>query len=226
MPSFSPPTPNTSPYIWVTWLAPLLSGSHHCQWSAWFKANFKFDKDSDDSFLADWNMKHNALLNQRAKHLEDQGYQVFVEDENYFQILSKDKKTVISGKADIVAIKGSEVIVEDCKTGRKRDFDPMQVLLYMILLPAPGGPDHCRKKDIEGRLIYGDEMIDVPSALLTKDFKDAFRQLVGVVSKAEPARKVPSQRECRFCKISSVYCPERINIQSQSGKDDEEHDIF
>lgn len=221
MPTFSPPRKNTSPYIWVTWLAPLLAGSHHCQWAAWFKANFKFDKEtSDEEFLADWNMKHENLLNQRADYLESQGYKVFIENDNYFKILGKDKKTYIAGKADIVAIKGDEVIVEDCKTGRKRAYDPMQVLLYMLLLRISGGPEHCRGKNIEGRLVYGDETMDIPSTMLTDDFRSAFRDLVGAVSGIEPARKAPGSGECRFCKVPSAYCPERMDNQVQNSEDE------
>ncbi|MEO1211511.1 MAG: PD-(D/E)XK nuclease family protein [Cyanobacteria bacterium J06638_20] len=221
----NPPTPKQAPYIWVTWLAPLIDGANHCHWATWFQANYKFDKSTDEDFFAEWRMKHESLLNQRVEELQQEGYDVYVEDENSFKITGKDKKTVISGKADIVAIRADEVIVEDCKTGRKRSYDHIQVLMYMMLLAAPGGPSHCRGKKIEGRLIYNGEVIDVPSDLLTADFKDAFRNIARMASGTEEPRKTPSARECRYCKVPAGHCSERFEEPSDDGEL-EEHDLF
>jgi len=222
--TIAPPVLKNAPYIWVTWLAPLLTGSSHCQWAAWFQSNYKFVKETDDSFLANWTANHEALLQDRADYLEEQGYEVFLEGANSFQIKGSDGRTLISGKADIVAIKGDEVIVEDCKTGRKKDSDPAQVLLYMLLLPAPGGPVHCRKKKMSGRLVYQDEIFDIENDALDSEFKDNFRNLVHRISAKEPARKAPSLAECIFCKVSALYCAERQNTPNTS--EDEEHDLF
>lgn len=222
--TISPPVLKDAPYVWVTWLAPLLAGSHHCQWAAWFQSNYKFVKESDDSFLANWTSNHEALLQDRADYLESQGYEVFLEGANSFRIKGSDQRTLISGKADIVAIKDDEIVVEDCKTGKKKASDPAQVLLYMLLLPAPGGPIHCRKKKLSGRLVYQDEIIDVPSTLLDKDFKENFRSLAHRISAKDPARKAPSSSECRYCKISNAYCLERKDVENIS--EDEEHDLF
>lgn len=156
--------------------------------------------------------------------MEEQGYDVYIEDENQFTVIGRDGVSKVSGKADIVAIKRNQIIVEDCKTGQKRDADVMQVLAYMLLLPAPGGVPHCKGKKLEGRLIYGEEIIDIPSELLDQDFKESFREIVHLVSASTQARKVPSFKECQFCKISSAYCPERIEVQEQD--DQEEHDLF
>ncbi|MUG92766.1 Dna2/Cas4 domain-containing protein [Scytonema sp. UIC 10036] len=209
-------------YIWVTWLTPLLAGSSFCQWAAWFQANYTFEKPQSD--FSEWRIKHGRLLNKRVRNLENQGYEVYIEDENKFTITGQDGITKVAGKADIVAIKGNQVIVEDCKTGQKRDADVMQVLTYMLLLAAPGGPSHCRGKKLEGRLIYGDEVIDVPSEMLDRDFKDSFREIVHLVSASSAPRKVPSFKECQYCKVSSKYCPERITMQES--EDLKEHDLF
>lgn len=221
----NPPIPKKAPYIWVTWLPALIDGANHCEWAAWFQANYKFDKARDENFFADWNMKHNSLLRERSEQLEAEGYDVYIEDANYFQILGSDKRTIIAGKPDIVAVKGDEVVVEDCKTGKQRSYDHIQVLLYMLLLPAPGGPEYCSKKKIEGRLVYNGEIIDVPSDLLTGEFKKAFKDIAHMASCKEPSRKVPSVRECRFCSISSEYCSDRMESRPTPNTE-EEHDLF
>ncbi len=217
-----PPKKKEAPYIWVTWLTPLLAGSSFCQWAAWFQSNYTFEKPQPD--LSDWTVKHGRLLNKRVQKLEDEGYKVYIEDENKFTLTGQDGFTKVAGKADIVAIKGNQIIVEDCKTGQKRNSDVMQVLVYMLLLSAPGGVSHCKGKKLDGRLIYGEEIIDIPSETLDQVFKDSFRETVHLVSASIAPRKVPSFKECQYCKISSQYCPERILFQEQSNQ--EEHDLF
>ena len=222
----NPPIKRDAPYIWATWLSPLLGGSHHCRWAVWFQANYKFDKSSDNEndFLAQWKSKHEELLHSRADHLEAQGYTVYLEDENLFRIEGNDKKTIVSGKPDIVAIRGEEIIVEDCKTGRKQDSHPQQVLLYMLLLPLSGGASHCKGKKLSGRLVYLDEVIDIPANLITDDFKQSFKSLVHTVSAENPARIVPSTHECRYCKVPHVHCDKRKTSDEEC--DGEDHDLF
>jgi len=41
-------------------------------------------------------------------------------------------------------------------------------------------------------------------------FIGAFEYFVGVIAALEPALKVPSRHECRFCDIARTECPERI----------------
>jgi hypothetical protein len=73
-------------------------------------------------------------------------------------------------------------------------------------------------------LIYGDEIMDITSEMLDQDFKDSFREIVHQVSSCEAPRKVPSLRECQYCKINSEYCSQRIELQQVD--DDTKHDIF
>jgi len=215
-------TQREAPYVWVTWLTPLLAGSSNCQWAAWFQANYSFEKPLSD--FSDWRVKHGRLVSRRVKELEAEGYKVYVEGENKFTITGKDDIVRVAGQADIVALKEDLIIVEDCKTGKKRDSDVMQVLSYMLLLSAPGGASHCKGKKLEGRLIYGEEIMDIPHAMMDQEFKESFRDMVGLISSSEPARKVPSVRECRFCKISSTYCPERVDTTGETELED--HDLF
>lgn len=211
-----------TPYIWVTWLSSLMTGESNCMWATWFQANYKFDKSSGD--LNNWKIKHTRLLNKRIGKLEAEGFKVYVEDENKFTITGKNGITKVAGKADIVAIKGKQIIVEDCKTGKKKNSDLTQVLIYMMLLPAPGGAPHCRGKKLEGRLVYSDESMDIPSSMIDQDFKGSFRELVYTVSNRQPARKVPSPRECKFCKIPKDICTERAKAQPTNVY--EQHDLF
>lgn len=100
----------------------------------------------------------------------------------------------------------------------------MQVLTYMLLLPLKGGSQHCRDLKFEGRLMYNEEVIDIYSFNLDQNFKTEFRRLVTDISTTEPARKAPSFKECRYCRISSSYCPDRV--EEEDNEDFGGNDLF
>ena len=52
--------------------------------------------------------------------------------------------------------------------------------------------------------------VPIPAAAVNETFIRNLSRLVRRLSAAEPARRVPSARECGYCDISSVDCPERV----------------
>jgi hypothetical protein len=111
--------------------------------------------------------------------------------------------------------------VEDCKTGTPRHSDHFQVLVYMLSLPHVDGPWKGLK--LEGRIVYSHTVVDVPSSKIDADLKELFRKTVLTIGGPEPARKVPSWGECRYCDISRADCPERIEIIPKTSGN---HDLF
>ena len=78
------------PYIWVTWLTKLLAGESQCEWSAWYRAHHKeYDKLPVEFDIARWTVEHNELVNTRRDLLVDEGYEVYVEDDNAFKRIFK-----------------------------------------------------------------------------------------------------------------------------------------
>ena len=208
-----------NPYIWVSWLSKIMAGENQCRWAAWFRSHYKADKIPSDFDLAAWTAEHNELVQQRKQKLEDEGFTVYIEDQNRFTLRGKSGVEVC-GKADIVAIKKDEAYVEDCKTGTPRHSDYMQVLIYMLALPRVTA--HCKGKNLEGRIVYKDSVVDVPSNKIDKSLKNLFKDIVTDVGGAEPLEKVPSWGECRFCDITRADCPERIGVEPTT----EDHDLF
>ena len=98
----------------------------------------------------------------------------------------------------------------------------MQVLIYMLTLPI--ATTHCKGKKFEGRIIYKDSIVNVPSTKINSELKELFKQTVLSVGGSEPLRKVPSWGECRFCDISKADCQQRINTEPTVTA--EEHDLF
>jgi len=199
-----------NPFIWVTWLSKLMAGEKQCEWASWFRSHYIWDKLPSGLDLAKWTADHAQLLRVRRAALEDQGFTVYAEDQNSFMLMGKTGIEV-SGKPDIVAIRGQEAYVEDCKTGSPRHSDHLQVLVYMLSLPHVEGPWKGLK--LEGRIVYGNTVVDVPASKIDAQLKKLFRKTVLAVGGPEPARKFPSWGECRYCDISKTDCSERIEIR-------------
>lgn len=217
------PTERQKLYAWVTRIAKLMAGDSQCQYAAWFPTRYQYDKLASGFDSEKWQTQHEEFLIKRAAQLQAEGFTVYVEDANSFKVNGKISNICISGKPDILAIKHGQVIVEDCKTGQRKAAHRMQVLIYMLLLSV--APDsRCKGLIPEGRLVYPDGVVDLPSSDVDSQFKELFRKTVAVISNSQPARMAPSFCECRFCDIPAKYCPARIDSEPPSGS--VEHDLF
>ena len=215
-----PAAKRSNPFIWVSWLSKLMAGEKQCEWACWFRSHYIWEKLPSGLDLAKWTADHTQLLRARKAELEAEGFTVYAEDQNSFTLKGTDGIEV-SGKPDLVAIRGEEAYVEDCKTGTPRHSDHFQVLVYMLALPYVEG--HCKGRKLEGRLVYGNTIVDVPASKIDADLKELFRKTVLAIGGSEPAPKVPSWGECRYCDISKADCPERIETQADAVTD---HGLF
>jgi CRISPR/Cas system-associated exonuclease Cas4 (RecB family) len=203
------------PYVYVTWLAKLLGG-HSCLWSAWFKAHFKYEKfETMGEQLAEWNRDHSAMMRGRVQELEENGWTVTTEDQNAFKLKGKD--AIVAGKPDIVATmpgldgKPGHMLVVDGKTGREREADYWQVLIYLFALPF-SRPDLTDAHTLEGEVHYkvGDKRVPVPMAALSDERRDDIVRMVKTIAASTPPRRAPSRHECQRCNIGFADCPERF----------------
>lgn len=193
------------PYIWVTWLSKLLGGNR-CVWSAWFKAHFKYEKfEEQASNLVEWNRNHTRLMAQCRAQLEADGWTVSEEEENAFRM--EGTAAVVAGKPDIVAVKPGRVLVVDGKTGRERDSDIWQVLLYLYAVPK-SRPD--LTGTLEGEVHYPNGEISLTTDELTLERMSEIVALVKAIAADEPPKKVPSRAECQRCNIGRQDCPQRV----------------
>ena len=202
------------PYIWVTWLTKLLAGESQCEWSAWYRAHHKaYDKLPVEFDIARWTVDHNELVNTRREQLLDEGFDVHVEEDNAFKRRGKTG-IVVSGKPDILAIKDGRGVIEDCKTGRPRTSDQLQVLVYLLLLPVKNP----RTADValSGRVVYKTGSVDVPVSGLDDAFRERFAELVHRIGGDKPLAKAPAWSECRWCDIGPADCLPRVTEPPES----------
>lgn len=224
-------------YIWVTWISALLSGDKHCRWAAWLKAHYNYEKLGEDSEAAarlkKWKGEHVDLVAKRVAELRAEGWDVFVEGENKFNV--RGKVATLAGGPDIVATRAAVedqdrafalsgeiaieprtetlALVEDCKSGSRRDSDYHQVVIYMTFL----GNSHKQLKGkgwpLSGAVVYADGgRLAIPPEHAGPD---AVARIVAQIQETggpNPPARVPSTGECKFCDIAA--CPERVSEET------------
>jgi len=214
-------TPRDGSYIWVTWITALLAADDQCEWAAWFRAHFKdFEQPPSDFRLAGWKAAHGEMVRNRAQALRAEGWEVYVENQNKFNL--PGRAATLGGVPDIVAVRGSDGLVVDCKSGKQRDSDAFQVLTYVRVLPLTHPA--CKGVTLAGEVQYRESSLRIEPNQLTDELKGILRNLIERVGGDTPAVRVPSVAECRFCKITATDCPDRIDGEESPA--DMEHDLF
>lgn len=210
-------TKRSMPYVWVTWITKLLAGENQCAWAAWFRAHHRYDKLPRDADLAAWTSEHTAMVGERSQALVADGYDVYREEQNSFTLKGRSG-AVLSGKPDIVAVKGQDVRMVDCKTGAPRNSDQLQVMLYLFALPLTDAS--YRNKRLVGEVVYRAGAVTIPGGAVDEAFKQQLAKTLQLITSNEPAARVPSYGECRFCDISRKDCPGRIDTPPQEAQVD------
>jgi CRISPR/Cas system-associated exonuclease Cas4 (RecB family) len=209
------PVPRETPFVWTTWLPPLLNGDKHCEWAAWFRAHFaEYDQAPSEFKRADWKLDHTALLKDTRLRLERQGYRVFLEHK--FTVRGRSGIT-LSGKPDIIATREDSNLIVDVKTGKRWDWHDIQVLIYMWAIPVRHPT--FRGLTFDGRVLYKGQKrpVRIGSEEVTETFRKRVRELILLVGGNDPPRKTPSPYECRYCPIAASECPERVRCVEEDG---------
>ena len=195
------------PYVWATWIARLLAGEAHCEWASWFRAHYQdWARPPSDFDQTRWMMDHTDLVNQARESRKKLGYTVYTEGQNSFRL--RGKFPTLAGKPDLIAVKGGDAVIIDAKTGRPSPHHSVQVLTYMYAVPK-AMPEY-RDVEFRGHVIYLDGNVQIPVSGLDQPFVERLGALIRRLAEENPARRVPSASECRFCDITIADCPERV----------------
>ena len=163
-----------------------------------------------------YKLKHQAALTRYARKLRKEGYTVYTEGSNDFWY-ETSSGAEISAKPDIVAIRGSEVIVPDIKTGKElRASDIAQVKLYMALIPAVSLHGIC--KIPTGQLVHNDQVFEILPTEITTEFKQQVAELVNAIRAENTPPVTPSIQECRFCRLQQL-CPHKVETIAKATAD-------
>ena len=202
------PRAREHPYIWATWLSRLLAGESSCEWAGWFRAHYQdWVKPPSDFDQTRWMMDHTGLVNQARESREKLGYTVYTENQNSFRL--RGKFATLAGKPDLIAVKGNDAVIIDAKTGRPSPHHSIQVLTYMYAVPRAW--ELYRGMNTKGHVIYPDSNVRIPASGVDGKFVERLGLLIRRIADENPARRVPSASECKFCDITIADCPDRID---------------
>ena len=197
------------PYVWATWLAAYLSGDRSCAWAAWYKAHHQFEKLADPraNDLSRWRADHAAAVGRRAVSLEEAGWAATVEDQNKLTV--RGRAADLAGQPDLIAVRGFQARIDDVKTGKRRESDYWQVVIYMVMhLLAP--LDRLIGKELRGFVVYNDGEREVLQGEAEAARDRVLKAIRDLASPTAP-RTVPSAAECARCDIAA--CKDRVSSQ-------------
>ena len=81
---------------------------------------------------------------------------------------------------------------------------------FAILSWLPLADRRYQDSRLQGQVYYAEDRdIDIPASAVDHRFREVVKGLISRLASKTPARKAPSTAECRFCPISSQYCPDR-----------------
>ena len=193
-------------------LATTLSGENSCEWAIWFKAHPQsWERVPSDFDQAKWMLDHTALLNERIANWTVGGHDVDIEVQNRFELHSRT--ATLAGRPDIIARREDEAVIVDAKTGQESASHTVQVMIYLYAIPK--ALERFRNAKLSGQVTYRDHTVRIPPDAVDERFVQNLGALIRRLSADEPARRVPSRQECRFCEISAADCPVRIEETSQ-----------
>ena len=195
------------PYIWVTWLTKLLAGENSCEWGSWFRAQhegWSWSKVPNGFDQVTWQLARTLGINENRRQWEAVGSRSSLRTEF---LRAAGPHGYLGGKPDLIARLGDWGTIIDVKTGKPSPSHGVQLMLYMYAVPR--AMRQYRGVSFDGRIAYQDHCVDIPAQAVDETFIKNVAGLMGRLSAADPARRVPSPRECRFCDISSLDCPER-----------------
>ena len=198
----------TGPRISPLWLAGLLSGEAQCQWASWFRTHHEdwHTVETPGRPRLDWRVQYTIQLNGCIRRYEEQGYTVSNGAPNAYSLSLGD--AVLSGRPDVIAVKGDDCVVIDFPKGEANRSHAFQVMTHMYALPR--AVERLRGMSPRGELGYWQEQVDVPAGSLDREFVENLHRQAERLASGEPLARVPSVDECWTCDIGAADCPERM----------------
>ncbi len=149
-------------------------------------------------------LEHTALLNERIANWTVGGHDVHIEAQNRFEL--RGRTATLAGRPDIIARREDHAVIVDAKTGHDSPSHAVQVMIYLYAIPK--AIERYRSLKLRGQVTYRDHTVRISAEAVDDQFIQNLGALIRRLSADEPARRVPSGSECRFCDISAVDCPE------------------
>lgn len=211
----SSPTPRLMPYTYVTWVSKPMAGECCCLYAPWFKSRYRI-QGRQDANLDTWTAEHTAMLHATAAEFRVRGYKVYLEAQNTIRIRGRNG-AILGAKPDLIAVKGDTAIIVDCKTGKPRTRDSLQVRLYMFLLSRWSTYPARRCSRILGEVRYREgkgETLRLPHAA-ADGVAELLKSYMQVFLSPTLPEATPSFNECRFCELAGSVCLDAVSAEPE-----------
>jgi hypothetical protein len=207
------------PFIYLTWLKNYLIGDDLCRWSIWHRIYYQYEQAKSDFDNVKYNIEHAAWVDELRKRYINEGYEVIPEVPVYI----RGRIAQLKGRVDLVALREDGNLIIEAKTGTPRQSDKVQIMLYIWALPKT--QTRFQGGTFDGVLAYKSHEIEVSALEIDERFLMHFTQFTKDILSAEPDRKYPSPRECKWCRIAD--CDERDNsVDKESDGSGYQPDFF
>ena len=104
-------------------------------------------------------------------------------------------------------------MVVDVKTGRESASHVVQVMICLYAVPR--ALEQYRTLKMRGQVTYRNHTVRIPPEAVDDRFIQNLGALIRRLAADQPAQRVPSAQECRFCDIGAADCPQRIEEGSE-----------
>ena len=158
-------------------------------------------------------MRHTALVNERIGNWLVDGYEVDVEAQNRFEL--RGRTATLAGRPENIPRRTGEAVIIDAKTGHENPSHTVQVMIYLYAVPRE--LECYRDAKLRGQVAYRDHTTRIPAEAVDERFIQNLGALIRRISGDEPARRVPSRQECRFCDISTADWTVRVTSERDPG---------
>jgi len=210
------------PYVWVNWLSKLMTGEVRCHWAPWFRTHYMDYTNAPSNFQsAVWATDHTKLLDELANERRAHGEGILKESQSRFRIRRPSGLT-IAGKPDLIALDNEgHATIYEAKTEHPRQSDIIQVMLYMMSLPY--GSPLFRNKTLLGCIVYKSGARSyIPPNAIDNAFQNNVTYFLNTLECRNPPAKTPNPIECGVCDITQEDCPERLESDESTTKEQTE----
>ncbi len=86
----------------------------------------------------------------------------------------------------------------------------------IYLYAVPRALERYKNAKLRGQATYRDHTVRIPAEAVDDRFVQNFGALIRRLSADEPARRMPSRQECRYCDIGAADCPAQVDESSET----------
>ena len=135
-----------------------------------------------------------------------------IEGQNSFEL--RGRSATLAGQPDLITQRDGQAVIVDVKTGQDSASHVVQVMIYLYAIPR--ALERYRTLKLRGQATYQDHTVRIPAEAVDDQFIQNLGALIRRLAADKPPARVPSRQECRFCDISALDCPERVDGGSES----------